>query len=551
VNSQTDQQLLRDYTGHRSETAFAELVRRHVDLVYSAALRMVRDAHLAEDVTQGVFIALAQNAGQLTERPVLSGWLHRTAQNLAANAVRSDVRRRAREQEAVAMNELLATESDAAWEHIAPHLDAALGELGEADRDALLLRYFESKSAREMAQTLGTSEEAAQKRCGRAVERLRDFFAKRGVTVGASGLVVALSTNAVQAAPVGLAAIISTAAAFAGTTSAATSTVTATNAMAITTMQKTLITAAVAAAAMTAPLVIQHQAQTRLRSENEALRQQVTQMSQSVAKNVTTAPTNSTNSAPALANERFLELLRLRAEVTRLRLDAQERESFQAGNSKTAGDPMTVELNSWLARVNELKQKFDQRPDLKIPELQFLTPRDWLNVALDAKLDTDSGARLAFSRLRTAAKQAFSPVLRQALNSHAQASGGQSLAEVSQLKPYFNPPVDDALLDRYQLVHPGRTNEAPAREPGILAERAPVDADFDSLLSVELSGTKLDGKGGGSGFGFGSSFSRVTGYGGGTNSTSSIGAGGRSGTHTGVSSGSGSSPPKVAPPVPR
>ena len=163
MNSLTDCQLLRDYTERRSETAFAELVRRHVDFVYSAALRMVRDAHLAEDVTQGVFVAFAQNARQLTNRPVLSGWLHRTAQNLAANTVRSDVRRRAREQEAAAMNELLAAESDANWENIAAHLDAGLGELDEADRDALLLRYFERKSAREMAQILGTTDDTAQK----------------------------------------------------------------------------------------------------------------------------------------------------------------------------------------------------------------------------------------------------------------------------------------------------------------------------------------------------------------------------------------------------
>ena len=113
MNGLSDHQLLRDYTGRRSETAFAELVRRHVDLVYSAALRMVCDAHLAEDVTQSVFAALAQNAPQLTDRPVLSGWLHRTAQNIAAQTVRTDVRRRAREQEAAAMNELLAPEPDA------------------------------------------------------------------------------------------------------------------------------------------------------------------------------------------------------------------------------------------------------------------------------------------------------------------------------------------------------------------------------------------------------------------------------------------------------
>ena len=204
MNQLTDQQLLREYAERRSEAAFAELVRRHIDLIYSAALRMVCDPHLAEDVTQGAFVALARSAPQLSERAVLSGWLHRTAQNLAVKTVRTDVRRRAREQEAAAMNELLANESDAAWEHIAPHLDAALGELNEADRDALLLRYFERKSAHEMAQTLGINDEAAQKRVNRAVDRLREFFTKRGVTVAASGLVVVISANAVQAAPVGL-----------------------------------------------------------------------------------------------------------------------------------------------------------------------------------------------------------------------------------------------------------------------------------------------------------------------------------------------------------
>src|SRR5882724_2488169 len=107
MNSPSDQQLLHIYAETRSETAFAELVRRHVDFVYSAALRMVRDPHLAEDVTQSVFVAFAKNAALLTNRRVLSGWLHRTAQNIAAHTVRTIERRRAREQEAVAMNELL------------------------------------------------------------------------------------------------------------------------------------------------------------------------------------------------------------------------------------------------------------------------------------------------------------------------------------------------------------------------------------------------------------------------------------------------------------
>jgi RNA polymerase sigma factor (sigma-70 family) len=245
MNSLTDQQLLADYTERHAETAFAELVRRHIDLVHSAALRMVRDSQLAEDVTQGAFIALAKNAAQLKDRPVLSGWLHCTAQNLAANAVRSDVRRRAREQEAAAVNELISATPDASWEQIAPHLDAALGELSEPDRDAVLLRYFEKKSAQQMAEVLGVSADTAQKRVSRAVERLREFFAKRGVTVGAGGLVVVISANAVQAAPVGLAVTISAAATLTGTL-ASTATATAAKAIAMTALQKTLVTATVA-----------------------------------------------------------------------------------------------------------------------------------------------------------------------------------------------------------------------------------------------------------------------------------------------------------------
>src|SRR5579862_3308431 len=187
VNELTDAQLLRSYAEGRGEAAFAELVRRHIDFVHSAAQRMVGDPHLAEDVTQGVFVALAKNASQLAERAVLSGWLHRTAQNIAAQSVRTDVRRRRREQEAAVMNELLSAESEASWECISPHLDAALGELDEPDREALFLRYFKNGDLRTVGAALGISDDAAQKRVSRAVERLREFLAKRGVTVGAGG----------------------------------------------------------------------------------------------------------------------------------------------------------------------------------------------------------------------------------------------------------------------------------------------------------------------------------------------------------------------------
>ncbi len=330
MNDQTDSQLLRAYAEHRSEPAFTELVRRHVDFVYSAAQRMVCDSHLAEDVTQGVFVALAKNAAQLTERPVLSGWLHRTAQNIAAQTVRTDVRRRAREQEAAAMNELLATEPDALWEHIAPHLDAALGDLSEPDRDALLLRYFERKSAREIAQALGVSDEAAQKRVSRAVERLREFFAKRGVTVGASGLVVVLSASAVQAAPVGLAVTISAAATIAGTAVQTSTVIAATKAIAMTTLQKTLITAALAAA-VGAGIYEAHKKST-LRDENASLQQEIAQLKmEKESRSNRPAPVAVAKSPP---DGQLLELLRLRGEVGVLRQQTNELENAVAGQQK-------------------------------------------------------------------------------------------------------------------------------------------------------------------------------------------------------------------------
>jgi len=353
VTTQTDQQLLREYTGRRSEAAFAELVRRHVDLVYSAALRMVCDSHLAEDVTQGAFVALARSASQLTARAVLSGWLHRTAQNIAAQTVRTDVRRRAREQEAVTMNELLATDPDADWEQIAPQLDAALGELAEPDRDAVLLRYFERKSASEMAHVLGVSDEAAQKRVNRAVERLREFFAKRGVTVGASGLALVISTNAVQAAPVGLAITISTATALVGTTVATTATATITKAIVMTTLQKTFI-AAVIVASIATPLVLYTKAAARGRAANESLQQQADELSkhQGEKDRLSVLASQTDNS-----KDRSADLLRLRAEAETLRTQTNSLPRARAENRRLQAAANVPEIEPSEAEKQEVNVK--------------------------------------------------------------------------------------------------------------------------------------------------------------------------------------------------
>jgi RNA polymerase sigma factor (sigma-70 family) len=292
-------------------------------------------------VTQATFLALAKNAAQLTERPVLAGWLHRTAQNIAAQTVRTDVRRRAREQEAAAMNELLAdsgTIAPPAWSEIAPHLDAALGELSEPERDAVLLRYFQRQSAREMAQTLGISDEAAQKRVSRAVERLREFFVTRGVTVGASGLAVVISANAVQAAPVSLALTISAAATLTGTTLATAATVTATKTIAMTALPKTIVTATVAILAGIGIYVAREN--TKLRDH---IKRQDTQQ-QSLAEQLEqlSADQEYTQQQLAAARDTNEQLNRDREELLKLRADVANRRPQQlatAGNTPPFSNP--------------------------------------------------------------------------------------------------------------------------------------------------------------------------------------------------------------------
>src|SRR6266487_2441056 len=228
-----DGELLRRYTETNSEHAFAELVGRHLNLVYSAALRQVNgDAHLAQDVAQTVFADLARKAASLARRPILTGWLYTSALFAAAKAVRTERRRHTREQEAHLMNQLLCDAApDPDWEKLRPVLDAAMLELNETDREAVLLRYFDNRPHAEIADRLGLSENAARMRVDRALEKLRTLLVRRGVSTTAA-LSAVISANAVQVAPAGLAVTISTAA-LAGTTLANTATATATKAIAM------------------------------------------------------------------------------------------------------------------------------------------------------------------------------------------------------------------------------------------------------------------------------------------------------------------------------
>lgn len=491
MHDQSDAQLLRVYAEHGTEAAFAEIVTRHTDLVYSAALRQVNSPDLACDVTQSVFTDLARKAREvsfkLSPEASLVGWLYRGTRFAARDLNRTEIRRTQRERQA--MEQVHPTsKATTDWEQLCPALDDAVAELDDADRNALLLRYFKNHDLRTVGATLGISDDAAQKRVSRAVERLREFFAKRGVTtVGASGLAVVISANAVQAAPVGLALTVSTAAALTGTTFATTTTLTATKAIAMTTVQKTIITATIAVLAGVGIYEARQASQLRdqvqtLKQQRAPLTEQVAQMGQELA--------NATNQLAALRNnnERLnqssSELLRLRGEIARLRA------AQSASDTNTPEDNIEIEAAAVAKRVIQIRKWLNQNPDQNIPELQALLNSDWLLlVAQFSKWDgTEQQMSFVTSLLRNQAKARVVRDIGNALADYASATGGQLPTTISELRHFLEPEVTDDMLARYELLHTANLNTLSATEP-IISEKMPSQrGQYDAVYMISASG---------------------------------------------------------------
>jgi RNA polymerase sigma factor (sigma-70 family) len=209
-----DNELLREYARSASEAAFAELVHRHVNMVYSTALRETDgDAPLAQDLTQLVFVELSRKAASLIRHPALAGWLYTCVRWTAANTRRAEDSRQRRQLEYQTMSQLLSSESpESTWQQVRPVLDDTLHELGEIDRAAIVLRFFEDLSLQQVGMQLGLNENAARMRVDRALRKLHDRLLKRGITSTSSALAAALVAGAIVSAPSGLAASIATSA---------------------------------------------------------------------------------------------------------------------------------------------------------------------------------------------------------------------------------------------------------------------------------------------------------------------------------------------------
>ena len=428
--SPSDHDLLSRYAEENSETAFATLVERHLNLAYSVARRVTRSAQLAEDVTQAVFIDLARHAGALKPATPLVAWLHVVSRRTAIDTVRRESRRQAREAAAALLTEDAAMNPTTdPWTMIEPLLDEAVESLDAVDRHAILLRYFQNKSLREVGVALGTTDDAAQKRVSRALDQLRAFFHQRGVAVSAAAFATQLSANAILTAPAALGGMVCSAV-FSGAVIATGASVTF-----MSLAPKALVAGSVAALVA----LVVHQ----------------------VASRPTPSPAPVAAIPPALA-------------ATPAPATALAAKAVAAAARATPGSAEDM-------RVALLRQLFTELPAQSLPELRLLAPSDWVEVARAHELDSTADIRVALAKLRSIARKKFAAPMQTALRRFTEGTGGVLPTDIAQLAPYLDAPADAEMLARYELTRSGKLGESDEK---LIREKA----TSDMILSVGLDG---------------------------------------------------------------
>jgi RNA polymerase sigma factor (sigma-70 family) len=349
----SDAQLLQDYAHKRDEGAFRTLVTRHTDLVYSAALRQVSSSDLAADVAQSVFVDLARKAGVLCQKlsanASLVGWLYRSTRFAALNQIRDSNRRVVRERHAMEQF-LTPSGNEPDWNVIQPLLDEAMSELNDDERDTLLLRYFKNHDFRTVGTALGISDDAAQKRVSRAIERLRELLGKRGVATGVTGLIALVSTHGIIAAPAGLAVTIS-----AGVTSLAVVSAATTVTTSIMNLKAAAFIVVSAAVAGTTTYMVQQQRTEGLKTENQQLIAQI-QALQNERDTALASATAHTKELESLQKQTH-DLLRLRNEVATLRQKTNDIVHLQSEDRQLAAARESFRRESEKLREEDLARK--------------------------------------------------------------------------------------------------------------------------------------------------------------------------------------------------
>jgi RNA polymerase sigma factor (sigma-70 family) len=464
VKMMTNDELLERYVKERAQSAFADLVRRHLDLVYSTALRHVRSPHLAQEVAQSVFIDLARQGGSIRPGTPLVAWLHVVARRTAVDVIRKESRRRAYETSAAHASEMEGDdrESSPPWADIEPLIDEAIERLKPVDRAAILLRFFQDKSFQEVGAIIGSTDDAAQKRVNRALDQVRLSLRRRGVIVTAAGLTCSLATNSIQAAPASVGSAIVSAVAIKVTSFTVLSPLAQ---IAMTTAQKliaaTLLTAAIAGGIYQASEI------NRQKHELDDLRQR------------------------AQSFERDLRLSRVQREAGEKALaemsDALKSERLKIASFASLDPQAESALDAWLQKVVSLKKHLKENPRYQIPELALLEDKDWLDATKDIQLEDEWDYRSALARLRFIAKQKIFWELSGAIPRYLKASNGVRPQDPSELDRYMQKSVDPAIWKRYKIVASKDSSEMPritgpnnTKAEWFITDKALVDDDFDS-----------------------------------------------------------------------
>ena len=363
---ETDRELLDAYIDSRSEPAFRALVDRHLDLVHSVARRVTLNDDLARDVSQNVFLLLATRPETVPPGIKLLAWLHRTARHRAIDLVRSENRRKRREQISSQEQQIAMTDEPLDWKELEPVLDSALERLPETDRALILSRFYQRRSHADAAHELGISEDAARMRTKRALEKLRSSLGKRGITTTAALLGATVAANAIQPAPAGLATSICS-----GSMAAASTAATAGGAGAFGFGKATLAT--LAAAAVAVPVILVQSGQkAELKKDIARLEQQLQRSSTSTTSPPPPETTRPRGSASDRSASRSLdEILAMRDPLQRMRELVAYAEAIDPAMVPTA-----------LAALRENTPEWD--PDGKIAA-QILLKR-WAAADMDAAL---------------------------------------------------------------------------------------------------------------------------------------------------------------------
>lgn len=479
--------LLRRYAEEGSQAAFTELVRGHVDLVYGAALRRTGgDTHLAADAAQQVFISLARNARKLAAHPALSAWLHTATRNAVLNLVISEQRRKAREQAAFALEPPGAITAVPNWEHVRPVIDAAIDELPESDRAAVVLRFLERRPFAEIGFALQVTEDAARMRTERALEKLRAALARRGITSTAAALGTLVAAQPLVSAPAGLVATFASAAlATAGTTTGVLAGITLL-------MNTKLVTAGVSALVAfgvgmyfgldhsvsqplpPAPEMPQHtQTIAALRNQNEQLKARVAQLDTSIgqlnaalaAERTAPPPAPAPKASPvnpgALLDPRLLAYQQQRAMIAMLRQFAGAGQQFRKDHGRwpTSIEELVGE-KKYIRRI--LTVDGEDYSGLQFRDGQKLAATSVDGVTATVDLNTGQPEEMLPSPAAELAQelgQKVESAAKKALEAYRLANGGTEPRNPQALLPYFTSPQDGADFFEYlEAVKIARVN---------------------------------------------------------------------------------------------